>query len=263
MTDGDRTMKYRFVLPAILVAALIAVQAQEPSPDGTEPAEAPDTPVVSGDAPAEIVTVVPEPEKPSGDRLTLKSGQVIEGLQILRENSAFYVLEIIEGITLDIPRRQVVSIEYDDIDPILGNRKPTMIRGQRLSDRLETVLDTDISDPPFEYQNADLIQVLNDIRSRVQGSLTLDPSIEDSMPPATRAWTVSSEPGLTLGTLLRKELLVEFPDLVMVFENDAIVLTTKAAASVGNEEDADVTAPEVIPPVAAPVDDSPPAVGNP
>jgi hypothetical protein len=255
-------MKYRFVLPAILVAAVIAAHAQEAPPDDAESVEALDGSIASGETPAEIVTLDPEPEKPSGDRLTLKSGQVIEGLQILRENSAFYVLEIIEGITLDIPRRQVVSIEYDDFDPTIGHRKPTMIRGQRISDRLELVLDTDISDPPFDYQNTDLIQVLNDIRGRVGGSLSLDPSVEETMPPAARAWTVSSEPGMTLGTLLRKELLVDFPDLVMIFKNDEVVLTTKAAA--GTDAPAtESTPPNVLPPVATPVDDSPPATGNP
>ncbi len=223
-------MKFRLVAPALLLVVAMNLSAQEPPANPAAP-EAPTEPAEEG--PAEVVNLEPEPEPeaPRGDVLTLKSGQVIEGLQILRENSAFYVMQITDTITLDIPRRQVVSVVYDDYDPRVGPQKPTMIPGQRLSDQLEAVLETDISDPPFSYNNADLIQVLADIGARVEGSLILDPSIAQKIPPASRAWTVASEPGMTLGSLLRKALFVEFPEIIMVFENDAIVLTTKSAAS--------------------------------
>lgn len=223
-------MKFRLVVPALVLVVVTNLSAQESPANPADP-DAPSEPAAEG--PAEVVNVepVPEPEAPRGDVLTLKSGQVIEGLQILRENSAFYVMQITDTITLDIPRRQVVSVEYDDYDPRSGPQKPTMIPGQRLSDQLEAVLEKDISEPPFSYNNADLIQVLTDIGARVEGSLILDPSIAQTISPASRAWTVASEPGMTLGSLLRKALFVEFPEIIMVFENDAIVLTTKTAAS--------------------------------
>lgn len=223
-------MKFRLVVPALLLVVATNVSAQESPANPADPGATTDP---AAEGPAEIVNLQPkpEPEAPRGDVLTLKSGQVIEGLQILRENSAFYVMQITDTVTLDIPRRQVVSVEYDDYDPRSGPQKPTMIPGQRLSDQLEAVLETDISDPPFSYNNADLIQVLNELGARVDGSLMLDPSIAQAISPTSRAWTVASEPGMTLGSLLRKALFVDFPEIIMVFENDAIVLTTKSAAS--------------------------------
>ncbi|MCL4695180.1 MAG: hypothetical protein KJ060_22045 [Candidatus Hydrogenedentes bacterium] len=226
-------MKFRLAAPTVFFVATCCLSAQETPSTPEEPGASTEASVPDSEGPSEIVTLEPDPESaaPRGDVLTLKSGQVIEGLQILRENSALYVLQITDTVTLDIPRRQVVSVEYDDYDPRTGPRKPTMIPGQRLSDQLEAVLESDISDPPFAYNNADLIQVLNDIGARVEGSLILNPSIAQTISPSARAWTVSSEPGMTLGTLLRKALFVDFPEIIMVFENDTIVLTTKSAAS--------------------------------
>lgn len=224
-------MKFRLAMSAILAITFSFAQAQDVPPAASvEPDIAPNPTAPPTSDPAEVVTLQPKAEKPRGDVITLKSGQVVEGLQILRENSAFYVLEITNSVTLDIPRRQVVSVEYDNIEPGMEQPQPTLIRGQRLSDQLEAVLDTDISDPPFDYNKADLIQVLSDVAGRVNGSLVLDPSIKETMPPATRAWTVRSEPGMTLGTLLRKELMEDFPDLAIVFKDDQVVLTTEEAA---------------------------------
>ena len=232
-------MMIRLALPAIIVFAAMLAYTQETAPME----ETPDPAAISQDASSEVVTLEPEPARPRGDLLTLKSGQVIEGLQILRTDGAYYVLEIIEGITLNIPRRQVVSVDYDDFDPVADRRKSTMIRGQRLSDTLEAKLDTDISDPPFEYQDADLVKVIDEIKDRVDGTLTVDPSVIETMPPPSRAWTVASEPGMTLGILLRKELLADFPSLVMIFKDDEIILTTKAAASSAEPETANESNP--------------------
>lgn len=222
----------RYALPAILASAGIVVHAHGAGPvHATASGTAAQENVSAGSVPVE-----PAPAKPRGDVLTLKSGQVIEGLQILRENSANYILGIIDGITLEIPRRQVVSVDYDDFDPKLRTRKSTMIPGQRISDTLEAKLNADISNPPFDDQDTDLVQVIGDIKARAGGALTVDTSVVDEMPPPARLWTVASEPGMTLGVLLRKKLLVDFPGLVMVFRDDEIIVTTKDAASSNQPE---------------------------
>ncbi len=246
-------MKFSLVVPAVLAMFSAFALAQNAPPPATASEDAQAEPPAAAETPGQVTSVAPEPDKPRGDVLTLKSGQVIQGLQILRETSANYVLQVIEGITLNIPRRQVVSVEYDDYDPALHRTKPTMIRGQRLSDVLEAALNTDISNPPFQYEDADLVQVLNDMKARFDGKLTIDPSVTESMPPASRAWTVASEPGITLGDLLRKKLLVDFPDLVMVFKDDEIVITTKDAASTASSASGDA---------AGTSPDTPPATGE-
>jgi hypothetical protein len=218
---------FRLALIAILAIANLPAHSHE-----SATAEEPPSPQsLEEDATVGSDSTKPAPVNPRGDILTLKSGQVIEGLQILRQNSANYILEVIDGITLDIPRRQVVSVDYDDFDPKLHNRKSTMIRGQRMSDILESKLDTDLSDPPFNYRNADLVQVFDELNERIGGILSIDQSVLDGMPPPSRNWTVASEPGMTLEILLHKKFLDAFPGLTMIFRNDQIIITTRDIAA--------------------------------
>ena len=230
-----------------------AATAPPPAPEGAA-TPAPDSAAPEVPAPVETAPPpVPAPEPPRGDTITLKSGQVIAGLQIIKATSTDYVCEIIEGVTLNVPRRQVVKIEPDDYDPILMRRKSesALIRGQRISDALRQKLDTDISNPPLSYENADLLQILEEVNKRTGGVIVVDLSVS-TLPAESRKGSVASQPGMTLGTLLRKELLVKFPNLVMNFEDDRVVLTTKPA-----------TAPAAAPAAAAPAGPAAPPAAPP
>lgn len=234
----------RLALLTVLVTTLAYSQAPAASADpaaSTAPAATTDAvaPPLEPAAPPETAPAAiappPAPEPPRGDTITLKSGQVISGLQIIKATSTDYVVEIIEGVTLNVPRRQVVKVEPDDYDPILMRRKSesALIRGQRISDALQQKLDTDISNPPLTYESADLLQIVEEVNKRTGGLIVVDLSVS-TLPAESRKGSISTQPGMTLGALLRSEILAKFPNLVMNFEDDKVVLTTKPIAPPAN-----------------------------
>ncbi|MCC6695623.1 MAG: hypothetical protein IT365_08330 [Candidatus Hydrogenedentes bacterium] len=273
----------RLALLTVLVTSVAFTQAPvapaEPAATAPPPATegavtpTPDSAAPAAPAPVEMAPPpAPVPEPPRGDTITLKSGQVIAGLQIIKATSTDYICEIIEGVTLNVPRRQVVKVEPDDYDPILMRRKSesALIRGQRISDALQRKLDTDISNPPLNYENADLLQIIEEVNKRTGGVVVLDLSVS-TLPAESRTGSIASQPGMTLGTLLRKEILIKFPNLVMNFEDDKVVLTTKPAAPPADASSAtppagappDAGAPPAAPPPPGPPPAPAPAPGTP
>ena len=235
-----------------------AAPAPEPAATGAEPAAADATAEPTpGAPPAAPPPAEPAPEPPRGDTLTLKSGQVIQGMQILRATSTSFVVEVIQGVTLNVPRRQVVSVDYDDFDPLTAKRKgeSTLIRGQRISEALQKKLDAVLADPPLSFENTELIQITDEVNRRAGGVIMLDPSVAE-LPAESRTGSVSSQPGATLGAFLRTELLAKFPELVMSFEGDKVVLKSKAAAAASG-------VPSEVPPGAPPTPGAGPAAPPP
>ncbi len=210
-----------------------AISSTEKSNGAAKPAEGSDTA-----APAEEAqTVVPL----KGDILHMKNGKTISGFQVLRETSAVYVLEVVEGedITLEVPRRQVISIDYDDIDPNApkppatgtngGEPELVSISGQKVTPELQEKLSLDISSPSLEYTDADLVQILKDVGERVKGALAVDQSVVD-MIPTDRLWTVTVKPGTTLIQFLREDLKAKFASLEWVLLTDKVVIASKEGA---------------------------------
>jgi hypothetical protein len=214
-------------------------------------------------------------KKPTGDVLTLKNGQVISGFQILKETPTEYVLDILDGvITLSVPRRQVISVRLDDIKP--GETKPNKgkspessepslisISGQRVSAELQEKLNADISDPPMEYKDADLVDVLGDLNKRF-GVVVMDDTIK-GIPPTARKGSLSSKPGQTLMSLLKDELLQAFPNIETVILTDKVVIATKEGAAKLKSQNASETqaAGQPAPPASTPAQPSPgPAAGS-
>jgi hypothetical protein len=156
----------------------------------------------------------------------------------LRQTPAEYFVEIVPGVEpLRVPRRQVASVEYDNIEPsrmrrrsqIEGGHEDDMIPGHRLHPDLGRKLSADISEPPIQFENEDLVQVLNRLGERAGVAIEIgEPVLQ--IPPEQRRCTVNVPAGATLMTVLQQAVLTQFEMLEVVYQYDKVLITTKQAA---------------------------------
>jgi len=185
-----------------------------------------------------------------GDKIFMVSGSVMTGVQVLRSTPRVYVIQMIEGQEpLEIPRRQVKSVEYDDIDPTRDRlrkelfpeeKEVTIASGERVTGALRDKLMAPVSAEALAYKEQDFITVLDEIKTKTGVNLTIDPSIEEK-PANQRRWTVEVASDKTLMALLREDLVGAFNYVEVIFEADAILVTTKVAAKAREEEKAKAT----------------------
>lgn len=183
----------------------------------------------------------------TGDIITLKNGKVLSGGQVLRSSPLFYQVEFVEGVKpLSIPRSQVTSVEYDDIDLLRERRRRALfpdepdenvIAGKKLSRELMDKLRSVISKQPEDFGRKDLVLHLQELAKRVGVKLEIHESVH-ALPAMSRMWSLQTTPDTTLMSLLQETLLKQFTDLDIDFEYDVIVVLTKAAAERINGQDA-------------------------
>ncbi|MBI4559530.1 MAG: hypothetical protein HY706_18230, partial [Candidatus Hydrogenedentes bacterium] len=172
-----------------------------------------------------------------GDVVVLKSGKVLEGVQIVRESPAEYEVELVNSgaVTLLIPRKQVTSVQYDDVDPVRERRLKAMhpkeqaqslIPSEKLAPELNQKLTASISDTPIAYANKDLADVLKELGQKVGVTIVVDQLVLD-LPPEKRVWNLEASAGTTLVSLLQEVLPQHFSDLKVVYQYDKILVTTK------------------------------------
>lgn len=247
-------MKRACILGAVLSASLaFQTLAQEPQPAaGDDPADAtatdasPKKPAVKGGAskpgdkpaaPAAPQNVLPPIT--GGDKITMVSGSIMTGVQVVKSTPKFYEIQMVEGQpTIQIPRRQVQSVEYDDIDPgrerlrqelFPEAKEVTIASGEKVTGELRDKLMAPVSDEAVSYKDTDFIKVLEDVKTKTGATLTVDQSIADK-PAAQRRWTIEVPADKTLMTLLREDLVGAFKFVEVVFESDSIIVMTKDAA---------------------------------
>jgi len=177
----------------------------------------------------------------SGDVITLKSGRTLEGFQILEETPTDYVVDILDGtITLNIPRRQVVSVIYDDVDP--GNPHSRMFRSEDDRPRWiaarklpelppETLrkLRKNIGEPSLDaYEGKDIVEVLGEVAKRADLPIECGQAVL-KMPPETRVWTGHIGPNTPLLTFLQEDL-PKWKAFDWLYVKGRIVVTTPAEA---------------------------------
>jgi len=176
---------------------------------------------------------------PAGDVLHLKSGSMMTGVQILRSTPLNYVVELVPGVEpMLIPRNQVLSVDFDDFDPVRerlkerlfpGSQEVSLASGERVSRALMDKLSAPVSAEPISYNRTDLIAVLEETAERLDVRIRLDESVKQTQ-PNRRRWTIEISPDTTLMAFLREELVKAFSYLVVQFENDSVIVMTKKAA---------------------------------
>lgn len=221
----------RVVLGVLILAPMAALAQGDP----------PSTPAAES-APSVPATPKESDLGPPGDLVTLKGGRVYRGFQVVKSSSAEVVLEVTPEVTISIPRRQILSIEYDNIDPVVEREKRkaaqaaasaatmALLSGQKVPPDIQAKLNADISDPPIHYDKRDISDAIGDLNMHagVAGVLEVDKPVLD-MPADQRQWTFASTPGTTLAVAL-EALKNSFPKIATVIRNGKIVITDEETA---------------------------------
>jgi len=229
-TIAPKLVNFAVIRISLLIAALLLpnapLLAQEP-----EPASA------GGDASATPSDAPKAPAVP-GDVLVLKSGTQMTGVQVLRETPQFYEVEVVKGVKIQVPRRQVESVIYDDVDPTRDARmkelfpeqqEVTIESGERVTRGLSDKLTAPVSTEPLNYQDKDFVEILNELKTKLGLNLKIDQAILDRH-PRTGNWTVKTDPSRTLLAFLREDLAKKFNYLTVTFEGDKILIKAKEPA---------------------------------
>lgn len=226
-------MKYRFTrYCTLLVACLfsaISVAQDEVDPEGTPPAE-------SLESEEPTLSPLEKARAKGGDIIIMRSGAIMSGVQILKSTPSSYDIEIIPGRKpMTIPRRQVKSVEYDDIDPTREARhqanrpKPQdeiMTDGKELSPELVDALIKPIPEAPLTYTNQDYTLIFADITKKSGVNIIIDPSLK-SQPPQTRLWAVEITAKTKLMDVLQELWLKKFVDGKISYELEMVILHQK------------------------------------
>ena len=179
------------------------------------------------------------PPAQQGDVINLRSGRVIKGVQVLRAKAGFYEIEVTKDVKLLIPRRQVVKIDYDGIEPNARGARPeapadsggSLLQGTKLDPRVAAKLNSPIPDTPIEFTDKDLLIILTRLSAVAGVEIVIDDSVK-AIPPEQRQWDVVATAGATLGSMLRDKLLKQFPNLTLVYQSDRLLVTLKPSTEV-------------------------------
>ncbi len=200
---------------------------------GETPADAPPPETAPEEGEAQAVEAL------EGDVIHLKTGTIMSGVQVLRSTPLYYEVQIIEGVDpMQVPRRQVERVEYDDIEPLRQQlqeelfgpeEEVTIASGEQVTSELRDKLMNPVTSEPMRFRNADFMSVLEELRDKLELNLRIHPSIR-RLAPGRRNWTIEVPPDKTLMALLREDLAGEFEYVEVIFESDHIIVMTKRAA---------------------------------
>lgn len=188
-------------------------------------------------APEDEAVEAAEPMKPlDSDVIHLRNGKRIYG-QVVKRTPKDIRIEVVRGIFLNLPRKQIERIDYDDSKGGIRDREPgkagkgkqDLIPGKKLSAELYEKLNKDISKPPLKSGNRALMPILADLGKRAGVSITLDAPVRE-LPKEEWTWVFEVKPGATLLSLLEDDLRKKLKKLEVVYQYDRILVTTKEAA---------------------------------
>lgn len=217
----------------ILGAAIVATPLNARAQDEESPAES-----------NEVVEEEAAPTDPlgaaraqGGDVIVMKSGAIMGGVQVIRSTTRVYEIEIVPGAEpMIIPRRQVESVELDDIDPLREARrrarnpepelKLMIDDGQEVSPELQEKLLNPIPQAPTKFEKKDYIQIFNEIGKLADVIIVVDKSLTGGL-PATRQWSVEIPEDMKLAQLLQERWLTSFPNGKIKYALDAVILHQK------------------------------------
>ncbi len=234
----------------LLLAALWFCQAGAwAQPVASEPdrkpapadAKGPAAPAKAGEEAAPPEEALAAPVERSGDIVTLKSGKILSGGQIVRSTPKAYLVQFGDtGEPLEIPRRMVAGIQYDEVDPLKARREAVldesrqaegeMLAGERLSPELSEKLNTVISKEPIQYDRRDFVTILEELSSSLGVKIDMHESVKQ-MEGKKRLWTAEIPANTTLMSLVQVNLLTGFDDLTVRYLADGILVITKAAVA--------------------------------
>ena len=203
--------------------------------------------------PAEEEEEAPRLPTLAGDVVTLTTGQVLSGVQVLRGTPKFYEVEIIKGIEpVRILRRQVKSIEWDDIDPLRDRLRrklmpdepqSTVVSAEQLAPEMRTKITASLGDQEKVFKDRGVIEILEELSKKAGVTIEIDESIQN-IPDGERIWDLTIASGVSLFTILQDELPKAFPNLRLDFQFDKVVVLSREEA-VAAPETSDAASPQL------------------
>jgi hypothetical protein len=201
-----------------------------------------DTTDSAADAESESSELLPSPAAAAGDVITLSSGKQLSGVQVLRSSPTTVEIQVLEGLEpLKLPRNQVLSIVYDDIDPNRASRdkkdgadiKPTIMPGAPVDAKFLEKLKAPLSNEELTYEVDDYTRIFEKLSKKAEVKITFDKTVKQ-LPPKARKWKLTIPPNTSIESVLQGKLLTEFTSLKAKYEYDHIVIkheTTPATDS--------------------------------
>ncbi len=227
-----RTLHVATLILALCGGLWAQAPAESPAP-ATEEA-----PVGASDAAPAGETAPPEAAAPAeapiaGDTVTLKSGAVLRGVQVVRQTPMGYEILAAGEVKFTVPRKLVESVEYDDVESGAGAgpgeksaEDGNLIQGNKVDPELWQKLDNAFGEPVQEFDNQDLVNVIGELSKRAEVPVTVDDLVK-GLPAEKRSWTLKTTPETTLRNLLQQDLPKSFPEMKVVYEYDKIRITLK------------------------------------
>lgn len=173
----------------------------------------------------------------TGDVIRFKDGTVLDNVQVLRETPRALTVQIADGVEMDIPRRRIQSVEYDDFDPTRQKRieqlfpppaPPNEIKGHLISPQLLARLNAPVSPVPLNFEQRGLAKIFEDLAKSTGLPYEIDDSVRQ-IPADEKQWTIQTTPDMTLDRFL-EAFKERFPNLAVLYEFDKVVILTKEAA---------------------------------
>lgn len=218
-------MRYTGLLLGIIALCAVCADAQENV--------AANAPVPSGEEakPEGGAEQAPPVALAEGDRIIMKSGKVLAGVQVVKATPTDYEVRVVEGVEpLRIPRGLVDHVEYDNIEPPRTSKElPSFIDGQEVSTPMFRRLTSALSDTPLKYRDMNFVDILKNLGEVVGVTVGFsEKALGDPAKP--RTWSLETKPDTTLLSVLRQDLPRKFADLVVVFQYDKVYIATKEEA---------------------------------
>ncbi len=195
-----------------------------------EPLEATDVQTESSPPSAESTS---SSENTAGDIVTLKNGKILKGVQIFQETPLFYEIEVYPGVPLlQLPRRQVESVSYDDLSPRQRRRKSDVqqtqetydiIHAEELAPAFYRKLTAPLSEEPLSFKAIDLQELLKTLATRTEIMLEMDENLS-SIPPEHQTLDVEIAPGTSLHIFLQKTLSKQIPGLQVLTHYEKLLV---------------------------------------
>jgi hypothetical protein len=225
-----RVLKLWLCAMLVLAGSAYGQEATNTEATATEGAEA-------GAAEANSGAAAPaaEPAPLKGDVIHLKSGAILDGVQVLRRTPNSVIVEVLPGTNITIPRSQVVRIDYDAIDPrqqkkdrerMAAMAKQAIVAGQQLDPKMYERMGTDVAMPSLKYEDEDLIEILEELGKRAQVTIDASEGVQ-AMNPSNREWSLTASSPKTLLKILQDDLIEEFPNLRVDYPYSRVVISTR------------------------------------
>lgn len=173
------------------------------------------------------------PEAQYDDRITLKSGKVLQGGKIVRTTPFKLFLEILPAIEpLEIPTRQVVAISYGQPKAKAGedttvaqaeeaDEPSHVLPATKVSPDLVKRMTSPIAEEALTFNEQDLLNTLRSAGILSGVSVTFGPKFEDT-PTEERVFSLRLESGTSFEDFFRDTLTPLVPWLNMEYRFDTV-----------------------------------------